>query len=307
MLEFHPVSLTDKGWIERLLAGECTRSCEYNFATLYLWGRLFGKEVARMGDRLVVRMGEGGETCYLYPAGNGPLAPVLDAMKADALARGAAFRLIGVPQEYKEQMESELPGRFCYESDRDSFDYIYAIDKLADLRGKKLHAKRNHINRFDENNLDWMFEALTEDNLPEFRAMVEEWYACRRSVLDEAGWASLNREVPVVADALDHWRELELEGGLIRTAGRVVAFALGSRQCGCCYDVHFEKAFDDIQGAYSVINREFARHIRDSHPEIRYINREDDVGLEGLRKAKLSYYPEQLLEKYIVTEGKEPC
>lgn len=307
MLNFHPVTLEDKEWIDALLARECTRSCEYNFTTLYLWRGPFGKEVARMGDRMLARMGRGKDTCYLYPAGAGPLGEAMDALAEDAASRGAALRLVGVPQEYKERLEEEFPGRFAFAPVRDAFDYIYEIDKLADLKGKKLHAKRNHINRFDENHPDWMYEPLTAERLPQFQAMAAEWFACRREVLDDAAWASLEREVAVMADALDHWRELELEGGLIRAEGAVVALALGSRQCGDCFGVHFEKAFDHVQGAYPVINREFARHIRAAHPEIRRINREDDVGLEGLRKAKLSYYPEYLLEKFDVTEVDQGC
>ena len=96
---------------------------------------------------------------------------------------------------------------------------------------------------------------------------------------------------------------LELEGGLITVQGKPVAFSLGSLTTPECFNVHFEKAFADIQGSYPTIAREMARMVRERHPEVKWLNREDDMGLEGLRKAKLSYYPEILLEKYTVREA----
>ena len=102
--------------------------------------------------------------------------------------------------------------------------------------------------------------------------------------------------------AFAHFTELEFEGIILYAeAGYPVAFAMGNRISGDTFDVNFEKAFADVQGAYPMINREFARHIHEHHPEIRYLNREDDMGVEGLRKAKESYHP-IFLEKYIARE-----
>ena len=100
---------------------------------------------------------------------------------------------------------------------------------------------------------------------------------------------------------MDHFEALGLEGGLIRINGSVAAFTIGDRLNGDTYDVHFEKAYAGIQGAYAMINREFARWVREHHPDIKYLNREEDMGVEGLRKAKESYYPDLLLEKYTAT------
>ena len=189
------------------------------------------------------------------------------------------------------------------EFNSDSFDYIYSIDKLADLKGKKMHAKRNHINRFNENYPDWMFEPLTPDNRDLCRAMAAEWRSRRAEEVTEYEKHQYADESVAIHRALDEMEELGIEGGLIRAGGRIVAFALGSRLSIDGYDIHFEKAFDDVQGAYSAINREMARYVRTKYPDVKWINREDDLGLEGLRKAKLSYYPDLLLEKFTVTEG----
>ena len=169
---------------------------------------------------------------------------------------------------------------------------------LAELGGKKLHAKRNHINRFVENNPTWTYEEITPATLPECLEMDKEWY--RRSLQREgdAEERDLGDEGIALRTAMEHYEELGLEGGLIRVYGEVVAFTIGDRLSADTYDVHFEKAYGELQGAYAMINREFARWVRARHPEIRYLNREDDMGVEGLRKAKKSYYPDLMVEKH---------
>lgn len=303
MLKFEPIKMEDKTWMTQLLAMEPTMGCEYDFVTNYLWGHVFCRRIARCGDRLVMRVMEGSEVCYVYPAGSGPLEPVLAEMEADAKANGAPLRIICVPETFKNKLEEAFPGRFRVEADRDSFDYIYSIDKLADLKGKKMHAKRNHINRFNENYPDWMFEPMNESNREECRAMAEEWLSRRWGKTTELEKQRLTEERTAIFKALDQMNELGLDCGAIRAGGRVVAFAIGSRLSTDGYDIHFEKAFDDIQGAYSAINREMARYVRTRYPGVKWINREDDVGVEGLRKAKLSYYPDLLLEKFTVAQA----
>ena len=182
--------------------------------------------------------------------------------------------------------------------DRDGYDYLYEVERLAELGGKKLHAKRNHINRFVENNPTWAYEEITPATLPECLEMDKEWY--RRSLQREgdAEERDLGDEGIALRTAMEHYEELGLEGGLIRVYGEVVAFTIGDRLSADTYDVHFEKAYGELQGAYAMINREFARWVRARHPEIRYLNREDDMGVEGLRKAKQSYYPDLMVEKH---------
>ena len=169
---------------------------------------------------------------------------------------------------------------------------------MADLPGKKLHQKRNHIRRFDDNNPDWMFHPITKDNMHLCLEMEKEWANLKDANEDK----SLSAETVAIIEALYQMDALEMEGGVITAGGRPVAFSLGSLTTPECFNVHFEKAFADIQGSYPTIAREMARMVRERHPEVKWLNREDDMGLEGLRKAKLSYYPEILLEKYTVRE-----
>jgi hypothetical protein len=298
---FKRPELSDRQWVTTLLAKEGSRACEHNFASIFLWATAYPQQIARVGDRLLVQMLGGPGLSHLFPMGSGALAPALETAKEDAAAHGVPLTLICITAEQKAQLETEFPGRFVFREDRDGFDYLYTVDKLADLAGKKLHAKRNHISRFCDQFPDWMFEPITADNIADCKAMEGEWFA--QQVEEERANRTLDNERQAVLVALEHMDELGLTGGLIRAEGRVLAFSLGSLTTADCYNIHFEKAFGNIQGAYAVINREMARWARDTWPELRYLNREDDMGLEGLRKAKLSYYPDLMLEKYSAREA----
>jgi len=293
MIEFQSPTPADRGWVLPLVEASGAMGSESNFNNMYLWHRMYGQELAWFGDRLLVRIkGEQGHR-YLFPYGIGELLPALEALAEDAAAHGGKLHFICLSREQKEQLEEVWPGRFEYdcEWDRDSWDYIYDVNKLADLAGKKLHSKRNHIHRFDEQFPDWMAEPITDENVGDCVAMEREWAAARDH--DD----TLSEETISILEALYLRDELGLEGVLIRAGGRVVAFSMGSFTNPECFDVHYEKAFGDIQGSYAVVNREMARMIRARHPQVKWFNREDDLGLEGLRKAKLSYYPDILLEK----------
>jgi len=298
MIEFHVPELRDQHWVEDILEQEGNECCEYSFVNLFAWCEVFGLKLARVEDRLAVRLTRGGTPGYLYPVGGGEVRPVAEALRADAARQGLPFRLTCVSRRGLEALEALYPGRVQAEADRDSFDYIYDIDRLAELGGKRLHAKRNHIHRFVDANPDWSVERITADNLPECLDMDEVW---NRANHGYAGDETLTEENAALHRALFHFEALGLEGLLLRADGRVIGFTAGRRMSGQTYDVHFEKAFGDIQGAYTILNREFARWVREQHPEVRWLNREDDMGVEGLRKAKESYYPDRMVEKYTVT------
>lgn len=298
MIDFHFPKLEDKPWVDCLLKQADYRGCDYNFTNLFTWSRAYSMEIGEADGFLVTHVCARMGCSYLYPAGAGDPSGVIRALAADALERGAPLRLVCLTPRQIGELGQCFPGKFAFTADRDGFDYLYEIGRLADLGGKKLHAKRNHINRFIENNPGWSYEEITRQSLPECLEMDREWY--RRSLQREGAGEEqdLGDEGVALRLAIEHYRELGLEGGLIRVDGRVVAFTMGDKLCSDTYDVHFEKAYGEIQGAYAIINREFARWVRERHPEIRYLNREDDMGVEGLRKAKQSYYPDLMVEKH---------
>lgn len=191
-------------------------------------------------------------------------------------------------------LENWFPGKYQITYERDLADYVYETQKLIALSGKKYHGKKNHINKFKQLYSDWSYEAITDENVEECFQMALKWRCINGCEEDEEKLA----EMCVTLNALRLMHELELTGGLIRADGNVVAFAIGEELNRDMYVVHIEKAFSDIPGAYPMINQQFALHAAQNYP---YINREDDSGVEGLRRAKESYRPAFLLEKGMIT------
>ena len=300
MIAFRDPEIGDRQWVEERFRASGNQGCEYSFSTLFLWSGAYQQQVAPMDgfvlERLRGKLGAG----YLFPAGSGPLEPVLSALEKDAAERGEPCRFFCVTPEQAERLEQLRPGQYAFQSDRDGGDYLYALDRLAGLGGKKLHGKRNHIRRFEESHPDWQVEQITMDNLAECAEMDLEWNRRYRS-LDAAGEEAEARtrldERHAMSRAFAHYEALGMDGLLLRTGGKVVAFTMGSPISADTFDVHFEKAYGEIQGAYPMINREFARWLQANRPGVRWLNREDDMGLEGLRKSKESYYPDRMVEK----------
>lgn len=269
---------------------------DYNFNNMYMWDAAYHPRIARLGDRLIIKVGGENETRYAYPVGDGDLMPALEEIRRDAHERGGKPTLRGVTEEWLSELEKTCGGTFDVKFDEDSSDYIYDAQKLATLAGKKLHSKRNHIHRFEENN-DWSYEPVTEANLYECQALEASWVRENSAEKD----MDYTDENTAIARMFRHFGELQMEGGLLRSSGRPVAFTIGSFINETTFNTHYEKAFSDIQGAYPMINREFAKYLVAKYPNLKYINREEDMGLENLRKAKHSYYPDLFLKKYLVT------
>ena len=280
--------------MEELLGCSDYNSCEYSFTDLFNWGHVHQTEVARMNDYGVIRSGFK-EFSYLYPFGRGDVRPVIEEMVADARKNNVNFTVSLILEPMKQELQTIFPGRFTFTEERDYFDYIYERESLVELKGKKLHAKKNHLNAFKTSNPDWSFERITRENIDECWQMNQLWNEQNELSLG----SGLLKERIALRSAFDHFFEEELVGGLIRTNGRIVAYSIGHPLNSDTFVVHFEKAFADVRGAYQMINQQFALHCCEGY---RYINREDDTGLEGLRKAKLSYKPVFLIEKGVVRE-----
>lgn len=303
MIEFHPPKIQDLAWARACLEAVPRRACEYNFTNLLGWSRPYGQVIAHWNGFLLTRLDGPFGTGCLWPAGPGDARCAIEALAADARERGERLRLFSVPAQEAAALEAWFPGRFTIAPDRNGFDYCYDIDKMCELGGKKLHGKRNHIRRFlDANEGCWSFEPMTKGQLAECLEMDDEWR--RRSLLreGEAEERDLGAETVALLAAASHFEELGMDGGVLRVYGEVVAFTMGDLLTPDTYDVHFEKAYGELQGAYPMVAREFARLVREKYPSVRWLNREDDMGVEGLRKAKESYYPDLMVEKFTAEE-----
>lgn len=294
MLVFKTPELSDRKAICDILKNSPCSSMEYNFTLIYMWHKEYKIEFAIDDGILFIRSG-GKKKAYLFPCGTNDQKLALEKL-FDYSNEGITFYSIN--SEQKDFLEKEYPERFSFTENRDAGDYVYLAESLANLKGKKLSSKRNHINRFEADNQDWSYENITSQNLSDVIKMHESW--CKMQDMGER--KGLKEESEAVKLVLENYEELELSGGLIRTNGRVVAFSVGERLNDNTFLVHIEKAFPNINGAYPIINREFVRH---NCLDFTYVNREDDAADEGLRRAKLSYQPYEIIKKYIAKEIKQ--
>ena len=287
---FSPVTLDTLSRYAEAWRRENTKSTDYAPATLYAWNDTYHQAIAHVGDHTIVRITEDEVSFrYLFPIGTGDPTPAVEALIADAAHLGQPLTIVGVTEEQLERLPDALRARFSISETRDFFDYLYTAESLATLAGKKLHGKRNHINSFSAAH-DWQISPLTPADFPACRAILAAWKA-------SAEHASQS-EVTAALRALDAFDALSLEGAMLRVGEEPIAFTIGEMLGDDTLCVHFEKVLPAWRGAYPVINREFVRMMREKHPALSLVNREDDMGLENLRAAKLSYRPLRLLRKF---------
>lgn len=285
MIEFKKPELSDREWVLPLLKLSDFRGCEYTFGNNYVWQDVYGITIARYKNFYIVKTGRG----FFYPAGKGDIAEVLSELESYCKEKEIPFVISSAGTLPMMTLKEIYGDRTEISVDTDDFDYIYRYEDLTELKGKKYHQKRNHIARFSENN--WSYEEINGNNIQECIEMNEEWL--RRSGA-ENGKAE---ESAVVRKSLEHFSELGYIGGILRVDGRIQAFTFGEPLNSDTFNVHVEKAFTDYQGAYPMINRQF---LLNSVHGFKFINREEDTGEENLRKAKLSYYPCFMEEKFAV-------
>ena len=283
MIEFKDVEPADKSWAKELLAYSGYRGCEYTFGNNYIWRRAFGTRIARYKDFYLIKSGGG----YFFPAGRGDFREIVEVLRKDAEENGKPLRFVTMNKASMLWLKENY-SEFEFDTDRGFYDYIYSFEDLAELKGRKYHSKRNFLNRFKEKN--WKYEPITPENIQACADMNEIWLRENNSAGED-----LELENLAVRTGLEHFFELDFTGGLLRIDGEVSAFTFGEPANGDTFVVHVEKAFASVPGAYPSINNEF---VNNACANFNYINREEDMGLENLRKAKLSYHPVFLEEKF---------
>jgi hypothetical protein len=262
------------------------------FANLFVWKFRYSTQIAENEGFLFIRYWFHSKLYFMMPLGNGDLKRAVELVIENAKSENQEFRLQGLILSMKEKVEALFPDVFLFESNRNYSDYIYLHENLATLVGKKFQPKRNHINQFKNAFQDYEILEITPEIVPQCMAL--EWLWEQKNISEQEK-AVLEAERQAIATALENFQTLELQGIALKVNGKIVAFTYGSPINCCIFDVACEKADTAIVGAYSVINNEFAKRIPSSFA---YINREEDLGIEGLRKAKLSYQPAEILEKF---------
>ncbi len=293
MLEFKPITLEDKEILKPFVTSPARFSCESSFLNLVTWAGMYKNMYAVSDGVLFIKSGGVEEETYRLPFGG-------NLQKGFELLR--EYTKSQFPNLWVQQGERYIDFKLNYGEyyefipQRDAFDYIYLQQDLANLSGKRYHSKRNHISAFSKKYI-WEYKEILPENIPEVLECVDAWYKEKAEKLD----ATMQSEKEGIELVLNNMDFLGAKGGAIYIDNKVVAFSIGSPINKDVFDVHIEKALLEYATAYTVINNEFAKSLG----EYKYINREDDLGLEGLRKAKLSYKPHILLKKYFCLEKTE--
>lgn len=293
-ISFRPITAADADLLRSYTMQSNCMNCDINVANLCSWQFLYHTEYAIVEDFLVLRFVDEGHVTYMKPIGKGNLRLVLELLMDDARSLGDTFRMACVCPCAQGLMDESMPGAFAYSTNRDRADYLYLREKLVTLSGKKLQPKRNHISKFKRLYPDYEYRSLTADLVPDCIRLSEEW--CRTNDCREQH--AMMAEQRMITYALHHIDELHILGGALFVEGHMVAFTFGARINAEAFDVCVEKADVSYEGAYAMINNGFVSHLPE---DITYINREEDLGLEGLRKAKLSYQPDLILDKMTAT------
>lgn len=290
MITFKPILPEDKELITSFtLSGEY-RDNNLSICNLCSWHSLSNSSYALVNQQLVIRFHYHNDNfIYTLPFGHGDTAETLELLHQETLLNDKPLLFFGSNPFLREQLETYFPRTFDYKCMRDHFDYLYDRNALAELKGKNYQPKRNHANRFRKK-YSYQYQELIPSILPHCLELADKW--CEEHNCDED--KNLQFEQEAMKFALEHYEALGLNGGALWVDNEIVAFTYGAPVNYDTFCIHIEKADTNFDGAYSVINQEFASRI----PEhFTYLNREEDLGIPGLRKAKLSYYPALLLEK----------
>ena len=262
---------------------------DLNILNSYLWRNEFNINFSVFDETLIKAYfkDDGSIWGYCLPTGKN-VRGAMDEIFADAEERGIKVHIVLLTTAQRAMLETMYPSRFLYVRSPENQDYIYYSKDLATLAGKKFHAKRNHISRFYRKYTDTCFKTLDNSNRQDAMQVVYDW--CKENNINQSTY----EELEVIKEALDNFEGFKMSGAVLYVEERPIAMTLGSEISPRVFDVNFEKALREYDGAYAVINNEFAKTLT----RYEYINREEDMGIEGLRKAKLSYNPVIILDRY---------
>ena len=293
MLEFKEVELGDRGIIQKYLAQERFFISDVSFVNLFLWRKARKIAYAVVCDCLLIQTTYAGENpFYFFPIGAGDKKRVVELL----LEQDSALEFHSLELASVEFLREHFAGLFDFELNRDRSDYVYDVQELISLSGRKYHKKKNHLNKFLQTYPQFVFERISVENSAEVLGVWGEWFG----MIESPSVGLVNENLGIV-EVLGAWGELPIEGGLVRVDGRIVAFSFGEVMSEQMAVLHIEKADSSVAGAYQIINQQLLANVF-SH--VKYANREEDLGIEGLRRAKMSYNPVFLVEKYEARRNK---
>jgi len=293
MLKFQPVSLENKNLFDKFFRQRRYEGSEKTFTNLHMWQECYNVEWVLIENFLCVKGRLKNMNFVLPPFGltDQGIEAAVDQLIEYFKENNLPFLMRAVSPEKKELLEALYPQKFTFTEEPDVFDYVYLAEDLINLAGRKYHRKRNHIKRFEKEYPGYQYVPLTDELIEPCIINLKEWCIKKGCEDDE----DLLCERDAVINAFEGFSQLDYIGGVILINNNIEAFTFGEALNEDTVLIHAEKANSDINGIYQVINQEFLKR---NWSQMKYVNREEDLGIEGLRKSKLSYYPNKMIVKY---------
>ncbi|OGP89776.1 MAG: hypothetical protein A2157_19470 [Deltaproteobacteria bacterium RBG_16_47_11] len=290
--QVNDLTLEDKPLFDQLFTRFPPVISELTFTNLFIWRRAYQTKISRFRNLLCLLSEQGKNMFFFPPIGEGDVIECFQSLLQYPGGKGAPPKIVRVPEAVVTQIDWKASG-MKVELDRSQCDYVYLVQDLIELKGRKYHRKRNHIKQFQEK-YSFQYIPLTPERIPQCLQLQTEWCDLR----DCEANPGLFNESLAIKEAFTHFEELGLKGGAILINGKVEAFTLGDPLNPETIVIHIEKANPAYEGLYPMINQAFLEHQGSGYT---YVNREQDLGEEGLRKAKESYFPHHMVNKYTIT------
>ena len=288
------LTLEDKPLCDQLFNQFPPQISEFTFTNLFIWRQAYQIKISRLQNFLCLLSEQEGSSFFFPPIGEGDVIECYQSLLQYLRGKGIPPKIVRVPEAVVAQIDWKISGMKA-ELDRNQSDYVYLTQDLTELKGRKYHRKRNHIKQFQEK-YSYQYIPLTPEWIPQCLQLETEWCDLRQC---EASPGLLNESL-AIKEAFTHYEELGVKGGAILINAKVEAFTLGDPLNPETVVIHIEKANPAYEGLYPTIHQVF---LENQWSGTTYVNREQDLGEEGLRKAKESYFPHHMVNKYTVTLG----
>ncbi|HHW46594.1 MAG TPA: DUF2156 domain-containing protein [Clostridiales bacterium] len=284
---FNSISLKDREVFEKYVKD--MENSSYNFTNMFMWAGNDNVTYAVTNDCLVLRYKFGKNPASVsYPVGQGDKQKAIFEIYKYFESSNMQMKFKAMTPDMVAELEGMFPGKFDFKFDRDNSDYVYLVQELIELKGKKFHSKKNHLNQF-VSNYNYSYEHYTKELADECKRAFSSWMN-EKSDPDELTLARA-----ATFKLIDNFDQLPVKGCVVRVDGKIAACSIGEQITPDMVLIHVEFANPEYKGIFNFINQQF---LKNEWSQFKYVNREEDMGLPGLRRAKESYRPVRLVEKY---------
>lgn len=294
MIKFNEIRIEDKKNINEYLGVFNSNVSELSFTNLYAWREKYGFKFAVIEDFLwIMNQTTAGKIYFSPPIGdyNKNFHKSIKKLKEYCHDGNQDFIIKKASENIKDRIITDDTFEYEVQTNRDASDYLYLFEDLLDLKGNKYHKKKNRINKFLKTYDHWTYETINNMNIDECRLFADQWCVAN----DCNAIENLRHERKAIKAVLDHYEKLDCYGGILKVNNEIAGFTISEKLNDETLVIHFEKGDTKYNGIYNILSNE---HLKGIDQRFTYVNREQDLGIEGLRRSKMSYHPIELIHKY---------